>query len=91
MANIEDKPYTLRRLKDGDLMPLLRLLRMLGLKSFRGVFTQKADGRTTEQVGMDVMLSIADIVIGSLEDPAVEAEVYNFFSRLSGLPADEIR
>lgn len=41
VEEVIEKPYTLRKLQDGDLYPLLQLLRKLGLKDFKNAFIEK--------------------------------------------------
>lgn len=84
------RPYALRPLKDGDLIPLLGLFRKLGLKEFRGVITNIANGRSAAEVGVDALLSIGDVVISNLEGEAGDA-VYQFYSSLSGIPVKEMK
>lgn len=85
-----EKPYTLRKLKDGDLIPLLGLFRKLGLKDFRDVITKAANGGSAAEVGIDALLNIGDVVISHLEGEAGEA-VYKFYSALSGIPVEEMK
>lgn len=85
-----ERPYTLRKLKDGDLFPLLQLFRKLGLKEFKDAFMQMAEGRSVNEVGKIVFLEIADIMIGKLGGETGE-EIYNFYSELSGIPVADIK
>lgn len=41
VEEVIERPYTLRKLQDGDLYPLLQLLRKLGLKDFKDAFNAK--------------------------------------------------
>lgn len=84
------RPYTLRKLKDGDLFPLLGMLRKLGLKDFKDVITAVANGGDIQEIGINALLSVGDVMISHLEGDAGEA-VYQFYSSLSGIPADEIK
>ena len=45
-AEIE-RPYTLRSLKDGDLFPVLKILRKIGIKDCKEAFVQVASGEKT--------------------------------------------
>lgn len=85
-----ERPYTLRKLKDGDLIPLLQLFRKLGLKEFKDAFVQMAEGRSVKEVGSIVFLEIADIMISKLGGQTGE-DIYNFYSEMSGIPVDEIK
>lgn len=89
-TEVIERPYTLRRLKDGDLIPLLSLLRKLGLKEFKDTIILVANGGNIQEIGVNVLLNIGDVVISKLEGEAGEA-VYSFYSALSGIPAEEIK
>ncbi len=85
------RPYTLRKLKDGDLIPLLKILRMCGLKDFKESLVQVANGNTSlQEVGAMVIFDMADIVVGNITGAAGE-DIYNFYSELSGLSVVEIK
>lgn len=89
-AEAIERPYTLRKLKDGDLIPLLGLLRKLGLKEFKDTIILVANGGNIQEIGVNVLLNIGDVVISKLEGEAGEA-VYSFYSSLSGIPAEKIK
>lgn len=85
-----EKPYTLRNLKDGDLFPLLQILKKIGIKDFKDAFFQVASGeKTLKDVGILATIDMADILIGNLGK--AEEEIYALWSSLSGIPADEIK
>lgn len=86
-----ERGYTLRKLKDGDLMPLLRILRNLGLKEFKDVVLMAANGKDVQEIGVSVLINIADKVIDNLDNQGVSEEIYSFYSGLSGLPVEEIK
>lgn len=84
------RPYTLRRLKDSDLFPLLRILKKIGIGDCKDAFIQViSGGKSLEQVGIAVSLDIAEILIGNLEK--LEDDIYGLWSELSGIPAEEMR
>lgn len=85
-----ERPYTLRKLKDGDLIPLLGLFRKLGLKEFKDVVSKVANGGSVEEIGLNAIMNIGDVIIENLEGNAGEA-IYDFWSGLSGIPVDEIK
>lgn len=87
---IVERPYTLRKLKDGDLIPLLGLFRKLGLKEFKDTIIAAANGGTVQEIGVGALLNIGDIVIANLEGGAGEA-IYAFYSSLSGIPVEEMK
>ena len=87
---IIERPYTLRKLKDGDLIPLLGLFRKLGLKDFKEVLMHVANGGDVREIGVNVFLDLADMMISHLETDAGGA-IYNFYSDLSGISVEEIK
>jgi len=90
VEEVIERPYTLRKLKDSDLMPLLQLIRKLGLKEFKNAFMQAAEGKSIRAIGELVAIDIADIVIDKISSSASD-DIYAFWSGLSGIPADEIK
>lgn len=90
VETVIERNYTLRKLKDGDLMPLLRILRKLGLKEFKDVVKKASDGKNIEEIGVAALLNVADKMIESLDLGAAD-EIYSFYSDLSGIPAEEIK
>lgn len=91
-ADVE-RPYTLRKLKDSDLFPLLKILRKIGLKEFKSAFNQDGDEeeerKTLESIGTEVILDIAEKLIDRIG--VVEDELYNLYADISGIPAEEIK
>ena len=85
-----ERPYTLRKLKDSDLFPLLSLLRKLGLKDFKDTITAAVRGSNAQEIGVNALLNIGDVVISKLEGEAGEA-VYQFYSSMSGIPVEEMK
>lgn len=84
-----ERPYTLRKLKDGDLFPLLKILRKVGLSNFKDTLQVISSGKQTEEVGISVALNIAEVVIGHLD--SAEEEIYSLWSDISGIEPDTIR
>lgn len=88
--SIIERQYTLRRLRDSDLFPLLKILKKIGIRDCKEAFIQVASGeKTLKQIGIMATFDIADILIGNLAK--VENETYEMWSDISGIPADEIR
>lgn len=87
---IIERPYTLRKLKDGDLIPLLGLFRKLGLKDFKDTIVKAANGGNVQEIGVEALLNIGDVVISNLETSAGDA-IYDFYSSMSGIPVDEMK
>ena len=87
---IIERPYKLRKLKDGDLIPLLGLFRKLGLREFREVVDRVAHGGNIEEIGLNAIMDVGAVIIENLEGAAGEA-IYDFWSGLSGIPVEEIK
>lgn len=88
-----ERPYTLRPLKDGDMFPLLNLLKKVGAVELKTVLQEKLQGRDMsegfEVIGLDVSLSIAELLFTKLPD--LEDDIYEFWSGLSGLTPAAIK
>lgn len=87
-----ERPFTLRKLKDADLFPLLKIFRKCGLKDFKDVLQEATsagnedDGSMEshlESIGIGAMLSMADVVIQNIGGTAKD-DIYAFYSDLSG-------
>ena len=90
VETVIERPYTLRKFSDGDLFPILKILKKIGIKDCKEAFMQVASGeKTLKEIGILASFDLADILIGNLTK--VEEEVYSLYSDMSGIPADEIR
>ncbi len=90
VETVIERPYTLRKFSDGDLFPILKILKKIGIKDCKEAFVQVASGeKTVKEIGILATFDLADILIGNLTK--VEDEVYSLYSDMSGIPADEIR
>lgn len=90
VEEIIERPYTLRKLKDSDLFPLLKILKKIGIKDCKEAFIQVASGeKTLKQIGIMASFDIADILIGNLAK--VEEETYEMWSDISGIPVEEMK
>lgn len=85
-----ERPYTLRKLKDGDLIPLLGLFRKLGLNDFKETITKAANSDDVAEIGVTALLNIGDVVISNLEKD-VGKDIYAFYSSMSGIPVEEMK
>lgn len=90
VEEVIERPYTLRKLKDGDLFPLLSLMRKLGINEFKDVVTSFAKGDDVQKIGVGVILGLADVIIANLDGAAGEA-IYDFYSSMSGIPVEEMK
>lgn len=88
--SVIERSYTLRRLKDSDLFLLIKILKKISIKDCKEAFIQVASGeKSVKQIGIMASFDIADILIGNLAK--VEDEIYELWSDLSGIPAEEIK
>ena len=90
VEEVIERPYTLRKFKDGDLFKLLQILKKIGIKDCKEAFIQVASGeKTIKQIGILASFDLADILIGNLAK--VENEVYDLYSDMSGIPVDDMK
>ena len=92
MNNVEEmmeKPYTLRRLKDKDLFPVLDIIGKVFPDDLSSVFVRLVTKESTlEELGAVAVMKLAVAVIRNIH--IVHDEVYSFLSDVSGIPAAEI-
>ena len=85
-----ERPYTLRKFNDGDLFPILKIFKKIGIKDCKEAFVQVASGeKTVKDIGILAAFDLADILIGNLTK--VEEEVYSLYSDMAGIAADDIK
>ena len=83
------KPYTLRRLNDGDLWPMLDIIGKVFPDNLAEILAKVITGeKTIDEVGAITVTKLVVAVLRNMNQ--VHDEVYSFLSGVSGLPADEI-
>ena len=84
-----NKPYTLRRLKDKDLWPVLDIIGNVLPDNLAAIAMGIVTGnKTVEEVGSIVVARIVAAILKNLK--TVHDDVYAFLSDVSGIPAEEI-
>lgn len=90
VEEVFEKPYTLRKLKDADLFPLLLILKKIGIRDFKAAFIQVATGKKTlKELGVLATFDMVDILVGNLSK--AENEIYALWSDISGIPVEEMK
>ena len=86
---IMERHYTLRRLKDRDLFPILGIIGEVFPDDLAKVFVQlTTKEKTVQEVGATAVLKIVLAVLKNMDK--VKDEVYALLSDVSGIPAAEI-
>lgn len=89
VEEVQESAYTLRRLKDKDLYPVLNILGKVLPEDIapiiKDIVTQEKD---IKEVGAVVLFKIVTAILRNI--PAVHEELYGLLSDLSGIPAAEI-
>ena len=86
---IVERSYTLRRLKDKDLFPILGIISEVFPDDLAKTFVQlTTKEKTVQEVGATAVLKIVLAVLKNMD--RVKDEVYNLLSDVSGIPAAEI-
>lgn len=92
--------YELRKLTSKDIFPMIRLIKKFGIAEFKKCFDPKtiasfvnSKDETSKEalesaVGMNIILEVAEIVIGNLGN--CENEIFDFFASISNLKRKEI-
>lgn len=85
-----ERPYTLRRLKDKDLYPVLHIIAQVFPGDLSSVFGQvMTGGRDVEQVGAEIVMKLVMSVIRNMDK--VHDDVYALLADVSGIPAEDIQ
>ena len=88
VEEVEEKPYTLRRLKDRDLWPILDILNKVFPDDLGTIFVSLAAGeKTMREIGA---FSAARLVVAMRNLDKIHDELYEFLSDVSGIPAGDI-
>ena len=84
-----ERPYTLRRLKDKDLFPILNIISEVFPDDLAKVFVQlSTKEKSVQEVGATAILKMVLAVLKNMDK--VQDEVYDLLSDVSGIPAAEI-
>lgn len=85
----EERPYTLRRLKDGDMWAVLEIIGKVFPDDLAQVFAKLITGeKSIKDIGAIAVVQMVVAVLKNMN--RVHDEVYDFLSSVSGIPAKEI-
>jgi len=85
-----EKPYTLRRLRDRDLFPVLNIISEVFPDELSSVFVQvSTKEKSVQEVGAMAILKMVLAVLKNMDK--VQDDVYALLSDVSGIPAAEIQ
>ena len=83
------RPYTLRRLKDRDLFPILNIISQVFPDELAQVFAQlSTKEKSVQEVGALAIMKMVLAVLKNMDK--VQDDVYNLLSDVSGIPAADI-
>lgn len=84
-----ERPYTLRRLKDGDMWAVLDIIGKVFPDDLAQVFAKLITGeKSIRDVGAIAVVQMVVAVLKNMN--RVHDEVYDFLSSVSGIPAKDI-
>ena len=84
-----ERPYTLRRLKDKELFPVLGIISEVFPDDLSPIFVKLASKeKNVREVGALASVKIVLAILKNMNK--VQDEVYALLSEVSGIPADEI-
>ena len=87
---VMEKPYTLRRLVDRDLFPILGIISEVFPDDLAKVFVQlSTKEKSVQEVGAMAVMKMVLAVLKNMDK--VKDDVYNLLSDVSGIPAEEIQ
>jgi hypothetical protein len=86
---VVEKPYTLRRLVDRDLFPILGIISAVFPDDLAKTFVQlSTKEKTVQEVGAMAVMKMVLAVLKNMDK--VQDDVYNLLSDVSGIPAADI-
>ena len=86
---VMERPYTLRRLVDRDLFPILGIVGEVFPDDLAKIFVQlSTKEKTVQEVGATAVLKMVLAVLKNMDK--VQDDVYNLLSDVSGIPAEDI-
>ena len=84
-----ERPYTLRRLKDADLWPVLKIMSAVIPDDLAPIFAQVVSKeKSLKEVGIHVAWKIVTAILKNMH--LVHDDVYALLSDVSGIPEKEI-
>jgi hypothetical protein len=87
---VMEKPYTLRRLVDRDLFPILRIIGEVFPDDLAKVFMQvTTKEKSVQEVGAAAIMKMVIAILKNMDK--VQEDVYNLLSDVSGIPAADIQ
>ena len=87
---VMEKPYTLRRLVDRDLFPILRIIGEVFPDDLAKVFMQvTTKEKSVQEVGAAAIMKMVIAILENMDK--VQEDVYNLLSDVSGIPAADIQ
>ena len=90
IEEVTEKPYTLRRLRDRDLFPVLNIISEVFPDELSSVFVQvSTKEKSVQEVGAMAILKLVLAVLKNMDK--VQDDVYALLSDVSGIPAAEIQ
>lgn len=93
LEEVMERPYKLRPLQDKDLFSILKILKKIGVGEFKSLFfhfiEERNNKKTEKEIGMAAVIEAVEILVINI--PNAEAEIYNFWSDLSGIKVEELK
>ena len=87
---VMEKPYTLRRLVDRDLFPILGIISEVFPDDLAKTFVQlSTKEKSVQEVGAMAVMKMVLAVLKNMDK--VKDDVYNLLSDVSGIPAEDIQ
>lgn len=97
---VNEKPYTLKKLTTEHIFPMFKLMNKIGLKDMKDnenvkniifMFTDAKSRKALDpsKLGLDIFLELACIITDSI--PKCEAELYGLLSMTSDLSVEQIK
>lgn len=89
VAEVQDRAYTLRKLKDRDFYPVMTILGKVLPEDLVPIIQDVVDGeKDIKDIGAVVLFRLVKAILCNVN--AVHEELYGLLADLSGIPAEEI-
>ncbi len=96
MSETTEKQIEMRKLMAKDVMPMVNIIKKIGVKEFKACFESEDVKQIMKQkgevdlktVGIKIVMDLATIVLENL--PSAEQDIFNFLSGLTGKEKKEI-
>lgn len=90
---MSEKAYEFRRLSAKDILPMTKIIKLIGIEQFKDAFTVSGltdnDDAQMAAAGMGILFNVLSIIMNGYEK--CEKEIFAFLASISGLKPKDIQ